>query len=45
MHPPYQPGHQGHALRVLSYPAPLDEQGYRRFNKVLVETVMDHGLI
>ena len=43
VHPPYQPDCEGHALRVLSYPAPLDKEDYLRFNKVLVETVMDHG--
>lgn len=43
VHPPYQPDYEGHALRVLSYPAPLDEEDYLSFNQMLVQTVMDHG--
>lgn len=43
VHPPYQPDYEGHALRVLSYPALLDEEDYLRFNRVMVEEVMDHG--
>jgi hypothetical protein len=29
---------------VLSYPGLLEEEAYQRFNQMLVETVMEHGL-
>ncbi|CAJ1825815.1 GNAT family N-acetyltransferase [Aeromonas veronii] len=44
LHPPYHSDYQGHALRVLSYPRLLEEEAYQRFNSMLVETVMEHGL-
>lgn len=40
VHPPYHPGNNGHALLVLSYPAPLSGEAYERFNSYLQNTVM-----
>lgn len=40
VHPPYYPGNNGHALLVLSYPAPLSCKAYEQFNHYLQNTVM-----
>ncbi|MCH7349633.1 GNAT family N-acetyltransferase [Aeromonas bestiarum] len=44
VHPPYHPDYQGHGLRVLSYPNPINPAEYQQFNRMLVTRVMDHGL-
>lgn len=40
VHPAYHEGMAGHDLIVLSYPAPLDERAYQRFNDALCQQVM-----
>ena len=44
VHPPYHPDYQGHELRVLSYPNPINLYEYQQFNRMLVARVMDHGV-
>lgn len=40
VHPPYQPDRPGHALVVLSYPAPLTQAEYDSFAAALADQVM-----
>lgn len=42
VHPPYHPNTPGHTLVVMSYPRPLSEEGYARFDAYLKGTVMGH---
>lgn len=41
VHPPYHPDCAGHALIVMSRPAPIGEETYRAFRDYLAHTVMD----
>ena len=40
VHPPYHAGLQGHALVVMSSPAPIPPETYQSFNRLLCNTVM-----
>lgn len=40
VHPPYHAENSGHALVVMSYPAPLTEAAYQDFTRYLRDTVM-----
>ena len=45
VHPPYRPQAKGHPLIVMSSPAQLTEEGYRRFNQYLESRVMADALL
>ena len=40
VHPPYHPGNHGHALVVMSAPAPLTQKDYDAFNRYLQDEIM-----
>lgn len=40
VHPPYHPGNHGHALVVMSAPAPLTQKDYDAFNCYLQDEIM-----
>lgn len=40
VHPPYRPGHSGHALVLLSHPRPLTDAQYAAFAAYLGDVVM-----
>lgn len=44
IHPPYHRENSGHALVVMSYPAPLTEAAYQDFSRYLRDTVMAHAV-